>query len=32
LRVPANVGATPAPSAEELAVMRELDPQNFWTK
>jgi glutaconate CoA-transferase subunit B len=32
LRVLANVGATPAPSAEELAVMRELDPQNFWTK
>lgn len=32
LRVPENVSATPAPSAEELSVMRELDPQNFWTK
>ena len=32
LRVPENVSATPAPSAEELAVMRELDPHNFWTK
>ena len=32
LRVADKVGATPAPSAEELAVMRELDPQNFWTK
>jgi glutaconate CoA-transferase subunit B len=32
LRAPENVSETPAPSAEELAVMRELDPQNFWTK
>jgi glutaconate CoA-transferase subunit B len=32
LRVPENVSATPAPTPEELAVMRELDPQNFWTK
>lgn len=32
LRVPETVSATPAPSAEELSVMRELDPQNFWTK
>jgi glutaconate CoA-transferase subunit B len=32
LRVPENVGVTPLPSAEELSVMRELDPQNFWTK
>jgi glutaconate CoA-transferase, subunit B len=32
LRVAENVSATPAPSAEELAVMRELDPHNFWTK
>ncbi len=32
LRVADNVSATPEPSAEELAVMRELDPQNFWTK
>jgi glutaconate CoA-transferase subunit B len=32
LRVPENISATPAPSAEELAVMREMDPQNFWTK
>ncbi len=27
-----NVSETPAPTGEELAVMRELDPQNFWTK
>jgi glutaconate CoA-transferase, subunit B len=32
LRVAENVTATPAPSDGELAVMRELDPQNFWTK
>jgi glutaconate CoA-transferase subunit B len=32
LRAPENVSATPAPSAEKLSVMRELDPQNFWTK
>jgi len=32
LRVPDDVGATPVPSVEELAVMRELDPHNFWTK
>jgi glutaconate CoA-transferase, subunit B len=32
LRVADNVSATPVPSAEELAVMRELDPQDFWTK
>ncbi len=32
LRVAENVGVTSVPSVEELAVMRELDPQNFWTK
>jgi len=32
LRVAENVTVTTPPSAEELAVMRELDPQNFWTK
>jgi glutaconate CoA-transferase subunit B len=32
LRVAENVAATPAPSDKELAVMRELDPHNFWTK
>jgi glutaconate CoA-transferase subunit B len=32
LRVAENVTATPAPSTEELAVMRELDPRNFWTR
>jgi glutaconate CoA-transferase subunit B len=32
LHVAESVATTPAPSAEELAVMRELDPQNFWTK
>ena len=32
LRVTENVSVTPVPSVEELAVMRELDPQNFWTK
>ena len=32
LRLTENVDATPIPTEEELAVMRELDPQNFWTK
>jgi glutaconate CoA-transferase, subunit B len=32
LRVAEDVSETPAPTGEELAVMRELDPQNFWTK
>ena len=32
LRVPESVSVTSAPSAEELSVMRELDPRNFWTK
>jgi glutaconate CoA-transferase subunit B len=32
LRVADNISATPVPSSEELAVMRELDPDNFWTK
>jgi glutaconate CoA-transferase, subunit B len=32
LRVVDSVTATAAPTAEELSAMRELDPQNFWTK
>jgi glutaconate CoA-transferase subunit B len=32
LRVADKFSITPAPNAEELAVMRELDPYNFWTK
>jgi glutaconate CoA-transferase subunit B len=32
LRVAENVSTTAVPSTAELAVMRELDPQNFWTK
>ncbi|TMC57439.1 MAG: CoA-transferase [Chloroflexi bacterium] len=32
LRVSANAGATPAPTDEELRVIRELDPEGFWTK
>ena len=32
LRVADCLDETPAPSAEELAVIRELDPQHFWTK
>src|SRR5438094_610966 len=32
LRVGANAGATPAPTDEELRVIRELDPEGFWTK
>ena len=32
LRVADCLDETPAPAAEELAVMREIDPQHFWTK
>ncbi len=32
LRVADRLEETPAPSAAELAVMRELDPKRFWTK
>ena len=32
LRVAENLAATPAPTDEELAVMREIDPDGFWTK
>jgi glutaconate CoA-transferase subunit B len=32
LRVTERLEETPAPSAAELAVMRELDPEGFWTK
>jgi len=31
LRVADNLVETPAPRAQELAVMRELDPKGFWT-
>jgi glutaconate CoA-transferase subunit B len=31
LRIAPNLQQTPPPSAEELVVMRELDPQGFWT-
>lgn len=32
LSVADKLEATPAPTAAELAVMRELDPQRFWTR
>jgi glutaconate CoA-transferase, subunit B len=32
LRVAENLPATPEPTAEELAVMRGIDPEGFWTK
>jgi len=32
LRVAEQLVETPAPTAEELAVIREIDPQGFWTK
>jgi glutaconate CoA-transferase, subunit B len=32
LRVADNIAETPAPSSEELAAMRSLDPNHFWTK
>jgi len=32
LRVPAGVSETPAPAAEELAHVRRLDPDGFWTR
>ncbi len=32
LRIPGNVGQTPAPTAAELAVIRDYDKQGFWTK
>jgi glutaconate CoA-transferase, subunit B len=32
LRVADDLATTPAPSASELAAMRELDPNHFWTK
>lgn len=32
LRVAEKLEETPAPSAAELAAMRELDPNHFWTK
>ena len=32
LRVAEDLAQTPAPAAAELAVMREIDPEGFWTK
>jgi glutaconate CoA-transferase, subunit B len=32
LRVAEDVGPTPEPSAEELRVIREADPEGFWTR
>jgi len=32
LNVPGQVEETPAPSEKELAIMRELDPNHFWTR
>jgi glutaconate CoA-transferase, subunit B len=32
LRVAGGVGVTPAPTPEELAEMRRLDPDGFWTR
>src|SRR5262249_53001646 len=31
LKVAAHVRETPAPTAEELAIIRRYDPQGFWT-
>jgi glutaconate CoA-transferase subunit B len=32
LRVAADVGPTPTPTAEELAIVRDCDPAGFWTR
>lgn len=32
LRVAANATETPAPTADELRIIRECDPQGFWTR
>jgi glutaconate CoA-transferase subunit B len=32
LRVADNLAVTPEPSAGELGVIREIDPEHFWTK
>jgi glutaconate CoA-transferase subunit B len=32
LRVSDKVTETPAPNEHELAIMRELDPNHFWTR
>ena len=32
LRVAADVAETPAPTPAELAVIREFDPNGFWTR
>jgi glutaconate CoA-transferase subunit B len=32
LRVADNLLATPEPSESELAALREIDPNHFWTK
>jgi hypothetical protein len=32
LRIAEALGETPAPTAEELAVLRDFDREGFWTK
>jgi glutaconate CoA-transferase subunit B len=32
LKVAPGVRETPAPTAEELAIIRRYDPQGFWTR
>jgi glutaconate CoA-transferase, subunit B len=32
LRVASDLAETPAPAVQELAAMREIDPQGFWTR
>ena len=32
LRVAADIGPTPTPTAEELAIVRDCDPAGFWTR
>jgi len=31
LRVASEVGETPPPTAEEVAMIRRFDPEGFWT-
>jgi glutaconate CoA-transferase subunit B len=32
LQIAPDVAETPAPSADELAIIRRYDPQGFWTR
>jgi glutaconate CoA-transferase subunit B len=32
LRVASDLAETPAPTGQELAAIREIDPQGFWTR